>query len=211
VKAPNSVTLTHFYKQVKSEPLVENPHFLSVSLFRRFVARLDPLGDTLGPIMFQFEYLNKQKMASQSRFLELFSAFTAQLPKGYRYGLELRNAKYLNQSLFEFLLQEHLSPVLLEGYWMPPVTEVYEECRSLIEQQKTVVIRLLGRDRKGIEKQTEKRWNRIVAPKDKELTAIVEMVENLLAASVTVYLNVNNHYEGSAPLTIERINRMLNG
>lgn len=211
VKAPNSVTLTHFYKQMKSEPLVENPHFLSPSLFRSFVARLDPLGDTLGPVMFQFEYLNKQKMASQSRFLELFSAFTAQLPNGYRYGLELRNAKYLNQSLFEFLLQEHLSPVLLEGYWMPPVTEVYEEWRSLIEQQKTVVIRLLGRDRKGIEKQTEKRWNRIVAPKDKELTAIVEMVENLLAASVTVYLNVNNHYEGSAPLTIERINRMLNG
>jgi hypothetical protein len=28
---------------------------------------------------------------------------------------------------------------------------------------------------------------------------------------VNVYLNVNNHYEGAAPLTIERIGRLLGG
>jgi uncharacterized protein YecE (DUF72 family) len=209
VKAPNSVTLTHFYRKVKAEPPVENPHFLSPTLFRSFLSRLDPLGDTLGPVMLQFEYLNRQKMTSQSRFQELLEAFNTQLPAGYQYGLEVRNAKYLNHSFFEFLVENHLIPVLLQGYWMPPITDVYEQWHSLIHQHEVIVIRLLGPERKEIEKQTGKRWDRIVAPKDKELVAIVDMVEDLLAHGLNVYLNVNNHYEGSAPLTIERIRRLL--
>lgn len=211
VKAPNSVTLTHFYRKKKADPLVENPHFLSASLFRTFLSRLEPLGDTLGPIMLQFEYLNRHKMASQSHFQELLEAFSARLPAGYQYGLEVRNAKYLNHSFFEFLLQNRLSPVLLQGYWMPSITDVYEKWQSLIHQHEVIVIRLLGPDRKGIEKLTGKEWDRIVAPKDEELVAIVEMVKALLARGLTVYLNVNNHYEGSAPLTIERIRRLLSG
>jgi uncharacterized protein YecE (DUF72 family) len=211
VKAPNSVTLTHFYKKAKTDPLVENPYFLSRSLFRTFLSLLEPLGDNLGPVMFQFEYLNKQKMPSQARFQELFGAFSAQLPAGTRCGVEVRNARYLNRSFFEFLSRSGLSPVLLQGYWMPPITDIYRDWSELIAQHEVVVIRLLGPDRKGIEGQTGKRWNQIVAPRDEELIAIVEMVEDLLARSVNVYLNVNNHYEGSAPLTIERIRRLLGG
>jgi uncharacterized protein YecE (DUF72 family) len=35
------------------------------------------------------------------------------------------------------------------------------------------------------------------------------MVKELVAQGVSVYLNVNNHYEGSAPLTLDRIQRLL--
>ncbi len=211
VKAPNSVTLTHYYNKEKSAPLVVNPHFLSPSLFRTFLAQLNPLGDTLGPVMLQFEYLNRKKMGSQGRFLDLLSAFVEELPRAYRFGLEVRNPKYLGESLFEFMLRSGVTPVLLEGYWMPAVADVYEDWRSLLCPHREIVVRLLGRDRKGMEKQTGKQWNRIVAPEDEELAAIVEMVEDLVAAGVDVYLNVNNHYEGSAPLTIERIHGMLAG
>ena len=209
VKAPNSITLTHLYRKRKSDPLVENPHFLSPSLLRAFLSLLDPLGETLGPVMFQFGYLNKKMVASQEAFQTLLQAFSDQMPAGHRYGVEVRNAQYMNRSYFEFLLRNELSPVLLEGYWMPPITEVYRDWGDLIAQHDVVVIRLLGPDRKGIERQTDKRWNRIVAPKDQELSAIVEMTEDLLARGVSVYLNVNNHYEGSAPLTIERIRSRL--
>src|SRR5512136_2951064 len=68
VKAPNALTLTHFYaKQPAASAAIAgkpNPHFLDDGLLRRFLDRLSPLGPKLGPIMFQFEYLNKQKMAS---------------------------------------------------------------------------------------------------------------------------------------------------
>jgi uncharacterized protein YecE (DUF72 family) len=209
VKVPNSVTLTHFYKQAKADPLVANPQFLSPSLFETFLSLLDPLRDVLGPLLFQFEYLNRQKMTSQRRFQERFEAFASQLPTSYQYAVEVRNGQYLNTSYFEYLNRNGLSPVLLQGYWMPPITEVYAQHRALILQQDFVVIRLLGPDRQGIEKLTGKRWDQVVAPKDKELAAIVGITRELLDEGIDVYLNVNNHYEGSAPITIDRIRRLL--
>ncbi|NIO67820.1 MAG: DUF72 domain-containing protein, partial [Anaerolineae bacterium] len=209
VKVPNSITLTHFYKKAKTDPLVTNPYFLSPSLFQTFLSLLDPLQDVLGPLMFQFEYLNRQKMKSQSHFQELFQEFIKQLPTFFQYAVEIRNPNYLNESYFQFLNRNGLSPVFLQGYWMPPITDLYKEWRSLILRQETVVIRLHGPDRPGIEKKTGKRWDQIVAPKDEELAAVADMVEELLGQGVNVYLNVNNHYEGSAPLTINRIKQLL--
>ena len=205
VKAPNSVTLTHFYRKAKADPLVPNPHFLSIPMFDAFLSLLAPLDNLLGPVMFQFEYLNRQKMASQARFLEQLEPFAQQLPADCAYALEVRNARYLDASYFAFLERTHLRPVLLQGYWMPSIVDLYETWGADIRRHPVVVVRLLGPDRKGIEKQTGKRWDQIVAPRDEELAGIVALLKDLLDAGVEVYLNVNNHYEGSAPLTIERI------
>jgi uncharacterized protein YecE (DUF72 family) len=208
-KVPNSVTLTHFYKKKKSDPLLPNPHFLSPLLFEAFLSALEPLHELLGPLLFQFEYLNKQKMVSQRRFQDLFASFVPNMPAGFTYALEMRNGRWLNESYFRFLLENGLSPVFLQGYWMPGVVEVYRAHRDLVLQHRVVVIRLHGPDRKGIEKQTGKRWDRVVAPRDDELAAVTDMVEDLVDQGVDVYLNVNNHYEGSAPGTIERIRALL--
>lgn len=209
VKAPNSITLTHFYKKGKSDPLIKNPHFLSPTLFSSFLSLLDPLGDTLGPVILQFGYLNKQMIDSQAEFQRLLGAFASEIPTNCAYGVEVRNARYLNRPFFEFLIEHRLRPVLLQGYWMPSVDDVYADWGDLITKHDTVVIRLLGPDRKGIEKETGKRWDRVVAPKDEELAAIVAMTEDMVRRGMTVYLNVNNHYEGSAPRTIERIRALL--
>jgi uncharacterized protein YecE (DUF72 family) len=159
--------------------------------------------------MFQFEYLNKQKMASQHDFEERFAWFAQQLSPSCQCAVEIRNANYLNEAYFHFLNQNRLSPVFLQGYWMPPVARVYRNWRATIRQQPTVVIRLHGPDRKGIEEQTGKRWDRTVAPRNKELTEVADMVKDLLDGGSDVYLNVNNHYEGSAPLTIQRIEQLI--
>ena len=62
IKVPNSITLTHHYKKQISDSLQVNPHFLSIDVMKRFLELLEPLGDRIGPLNFQFEYLNKQKM-----------------------------------------------------------------------------------------------------------------------------------------------------
>jgi hypothetical protein len=92
---------------------------------------------------------------------------------------------------------------------MPPVWETYREHRELLLGARTVVVRLHGPDREGIEEETGKSWNRLVVRRDDELGAIVGMTRELLDAGANVYLNVNNHYEGSAPLTIEGIEGLL--
>jgi hypothetical protein len=97
----------------------------------------------------------------------------------------------------------------MQGYWMPDIRETYAAWRQLIQTHYAVVLRLMGPDRKGIEALTHKSWDRIVLPKDDELPGIVEVIEDLLDAGLDVYVNVNNHYEGSSPLTIEKLRRLI--
>lgn len=207
IKIPNSITLTHYYSKSKGAPLKVNPYFLSGELFQEFLQRLNPLKERSGPLMFQFEYLNKQKMASAGEFREKFAAFIAACPAGYDYAVEIRNPNYLNQDYFAFLKEHKLRHVFVQGYYMPPVFDIYRSYADYID--KATVIRLMGPDRKEIEEKSGFKWNRIFDPKDDELSGIVAMIKNLEERDVDVYLNVNNHYEGCAPLTIRKIRQML--
>ncbi len=113
VKVPNSITLSHHYRESKTDPVVPNPGFLSIDLFREFLSRLEPMKDALGPLLLQFEYLNREKMPSQKAFLEKLEAFAAELPQPHSYAVEIRNGNYLNRSYFECLGRAGLLPVPL--------------------------------------------------------------------------------------------------
>jgi uncharacterized protein YecE (DUF72 family) len=157
--------------------------------------------------MFQFEYLNQKKMASQGEFLHKFKEFIRQCPGEYKYAVETRNPNYLNQRYFEFLNLHDLYHIFVQGYYMPYIMEVYRKYSDFI--QKLSVIRLMGPDRKAIEKKSGNKWGAIVDPKDSELADIVAIIKELEERKIDVYLNINNHYEGSAPLTIQKIQEML--
>ena len=209
IKIPNSITLSHFYThgKPKGAPLEPNPHFFSVDLFNEFLKRIEPLGEHIGVLMFQFEYLNRQKMASQGEFLQRFGEFIANCPRDYRLAVETRNPNYLNERYFEFLNRADLYHIFVQGYYMPPVIQVYNKHADYIRD--LAVIRLMGSDRKGIEKRAGDKWGVIVDPRDNELPDIVTLIRALEERKVKVYANVNNHYEGSAPLTIKKIQEML--
>jgi uncharacterized protein YecE (DUF72 family) len=207
VKVPNSITLTHYYSHPKKGPLESNPHFFSKDLFYEFLERLSPLKEKLGPIMFQFEYLNKQKMPNQKIFMEKFGNFIKECPGGYNYSVETRNPNYLNKSYFEFLQLHGLHHVFLQGYYMPSILEVFDKFKSYIKD--LTVIRLHGPNRQEIEKITKKKWNKIVMPKDDELLGIAQLLDELTERGVETFVNVNNHYEGSAPKTIKKLMNQL--
>lgn len=56
-----------------------------------------------------------------------------------------------------------------------------------------------------MERETGNQWDTLVVRRDEELRGIVGIVRELLDAEVDVYLAINNHYEGCAPMAIERI------
>ena len=203
IKIPNSISLTHFYNVDRTKLLKPNPHFLSSELLNKFLETLEPLSNKIGVLMFQFEYLNKQKMSGLEEFLDKLGSFTERLDKRYTYGIETRNPNYLKEPYFEFLERNKLAMVFLQGYYMPPIWDVFNEFKSFINT--TSVIRLHGPDRAGMEEKTKNIWNKIVDPKDEELNKIREMIYSLTQKGVDLYVNVNNHYEGSAPLTIEKL------
>lgn len=207
IKMPNSITLTHHYQQKKSDPLVKNDYFLSHEIHNKFLKSIEPMKEKTGPLMFQFEYLNKQKMPSQFEFMEQLSAFIQNAGNDFLYSIETRNPNYLNKEYFEFLNENNLSHVFLQGYYMPDISEVYKKFRNYIKG--TAVIRLHGPDRKGMEEKSGGDWSKIIDAKDDEIPKIVEMISDLLNREVDIYLNVNNHYEGCAPLTIKKINNII--
>ncbi|MCW9066242.1 MAG: DUF72 domain-containing protein [Ignavibacteriaceae bacterium] len=208
IKVPNSITLTHFYKNSKDDQLIPNPYFLSVELFKEFLNSIEPIRKQVGCLIFQFEYLNKQKMSSLSEFQLKFSEFYKIINKHeLTIGIEIRNPNYLNENYFNFLSELNLAPVFLEGYYMPPVTVIYSKFKKHIKN--LAVIRLHGPDRKGIEKMANENWNQIYINRNVEIKSIVEMIKELKNNEVDIFVNVNNHFEGSAPLTIEKIRKNL--
>lgn len=213
VKAPNALTLTHYYaKQTPQNAAFAgkpNPFFLDHDVLCRFLEALSPLKSRLGPIMFQFEYLNKQKMPSKEVFFERFGKFVERAPKGYPYAVEVRNPNYYSTAFFDFLKAHGLGFVYLDGYYMPPIGEVFEKYRP--ETASFQVVRLHGGDRLEIEGETGEVWNRIVAPKPTGLQAAAKIVRANAKKRVLTYLNLNNHYEGSAPLSMGRFLEVLAG
>ena len=211
VKAPNSLTLTHFYakKEAGQGPLAGQPnkYFLDTDLLNLFLERLSPLDKKLGPVMFQFEYLNKTKMPTKEIFLERLDAFFASAPGGYQYAIEIRNPNYLSPAFFDFLKFRRLGFVFLEGYYMPPIAGVFEKFKPVTADFS--IVRLHGGDRLEIETETGEVWNKIVAPKPQGIQAAARIVRHNIERKILSYVNVNNHFEGSAPLTIERFLGML--
>ncbi len=207
IKIPNSITLTHYYPSENIIGLRENPNFLNPDLFHRFLNSLQSMSSKIGALMFQFEYLNKQKMNSQAEFLDRLEAFYESIEKTYPCTFEIRNPNYLNKNYFDFINRGKSAHVLLQGYYMPPIKDVFNKYRELIGSP--VIIRLHGPDRKKIEGLTGKDWSKIVLPKDEKLAILPSIIQYFSEQEVDVYVNVNNHFEGSAPLTIEKIKRLL--
>ena len=203
IKVPNSITLTHQYQKGRKGPLEPNPYFLSNKLFDDFMALVSPMTEQIDSLIFQFEYLNKQKLSGQMEFQEKMQRFFEACPSGYRYCIETRNKNYLNPKYFHFLKDLGLHHVFIQGYWMPSIFSLYKQHRELI--QDFCLIRLHGPDRKGIEQKTGKKWDQIVDPKDMELQSLSEMLHDLMDRGLQVTVNVNNHFEGSAPQTIDKL------
>ncbi|MCJ7553420.1 MAG: DUF72 domain-containing protein [Ignavibacteriaceae bacterium] len=161
----------------------------------------------LGVLMFQFEYLNKQKISGLTELLDRFESFIESIDKKFTYGVEIRNPNFLKKPFFDFLERNKIAMVFLQGYYMPPIWNVFTEFKDQIKS--TAVIRLHGPDRSGIEKKTGSIWNQIVEPKNDEVDKIAEIIYNFKNKKVDTYVNVNNHYEGSAPLTIRKIEKKI--
>lgn len=207
IKAPNSITLTHHYRKSKSDELQPNKFFLSIEIFDNFISSINEMLPKVGMLMLQFEYLNKQKMKSLLEFLNRLKIFLKTNQTSIPIGIELRNPNYLNKEYFEFLNELKVYNVFLQGYYMPNIWNIYEKFRDFIKDK--VVIRLHGPNRDEIEKTSLGNWNKIIAPKDEELIYISEILKDLESRKVETFININNHYEGSAPLTIKRLQSIL--
>jgi uncharacterized protein YecE (DUF72 family) len=184
-KVPQSITHDKVLKDCESE-------------LHEFISTMELLGDKLGPLLFQFAYFNKTVFKTGEEFLNRLKPILKQLPKEYKFAIEIRNKTWLNEKFADLLRAHNVALALQDQLWMPlPDAMPFDYITADF-----TYVRLLG-DRKGIEKET-KVWDKVIVNRSKELRSWVDVCARAVKRGVSTYMYVNNHYAGHAPATVEQ-------
>lgn len=174
---------------------------------QRHVEVLQGLGAKLGPVILQFPYYRKDEGVTLEVFLERLLPFVERLPRGVRYGVEVRNKPFLKPALLDGLRAREIALVLVDHVWMP-APPAYLAIPGIFTAD-FVPIRLIG-DRHGIEKIT-KTWEKVVVDQRARVRAWAQVAERALREGYDVNAFANNHYAGHGPATANQMNEFVSG
>ena len=102
------MTLTHYYakqsKAYKDYANQPNEYFLNVDLLKRFLETLEPMGNKLGPVIFQFKIFCIVLHYFLSHFTYLFNNILIFLCPQFKFFFYVQKFNILNQYLmFNFM------------------------------------------------------------------------------------------------------------
>ncbi len=170
-----------------------------------FLSNMARLGNKLGPLLLQFPYFNRQTFSRRGDFFERLDRFLADLPREFRYAVEIRNKAWLVPDFISLLRERDVSLTIVDQAWMPHGDEL--EGKLDFVTAPVVYLRLLG-DRKRIEAIT-KTWDKEVIDQNERLDRWVTFLVRRVKDGVPVLVFVNNHYAGHAPATATRLREMF--
>ncbi len=100
---------------------LENPTFLDAALFERgFIRALEPYRKQTGVLIFEFGTLRQYGCAE---FVNALDVFLAQLPAGWTYAVEIRNAEFLRPDYFACLRAHKVTHVYNAWTRMPEIAD----------------------------------------------------------------------------------------
>jgi len=190
-----------------------NPDFLNVDLFKEAV--LGPFArvfrDHAGCFVFEFQPMRGRDLPGRSGWVEQLDRFLSQLPRDFRYGVELRNAELLCEDHGAVLARHGVAHVFNSWNEMPPIGEQLE-LPWTFPAGFTVVRALLrpGRAYADAVKLFEP-YDRIRDPQPEVRQDLLHVVAEVMRRRLEALLLVNNRLEGNAPGTIRALVEALGG
>lgn len=185
----------------------KNPLYLHYATFEDLV--LNPyrqvFRDHTGPFVFEFAPMAPSDQPTSDDFVDDLDRFLGQLPKEFRYAVEIRNRELLTPEYLEVLRRHEVGHVLNQWSWMPSVGQQAEIDGILTAQH--VVVRLLMRPGTRYEERLEEMapFDRIVDPDPTMRRDVARLALRASGEGREVYVIVNNKAEGSAPLTVRAL------
>jgi uncharacterized protein YecE (DUF72 family) len=173
----------------------------------QFLAAMRLLGPKCGPLVLQFPYFNREAFADPRPFLDRLERFLGELPKEFRYAVEVRNRTWIGADLLELLRAQRVALVWVDLLYMPHPADLARE-HELVTTD-FVYARLIG-DRKKVEAATE-RFDRVVIDQRPRLERWAELLRGLPADVEEVFAFANNHYAGHGPATIRELAALVRG
>jgi uncharacterized protein YecE (DUF72 family) len=101
-----------------------NEHFLDAEMFERgFLKPCEAIRSRVGVLMFEFSRFYPSDYEHGRDFVAALDGFLGALPKGWPYGIEMRNKHWLQPDYFACLARHKVTHVFNSWTDMPPVNE----------------------------------------------------------------------------------------
>jgi len=102
----------------------ENENFLNAELFEKaFLEPCSAIREKVGVLMFEFSTFYPRDFKRGREFVERLDEFLGKLPRGWQYGVEIRNRNFLESAYFEILERHRVAHVFNSWTRMPGVGE----------------------------------------------------------------------------------------
>ena len=125
-KVTDEITTKRFSKLPRygARAGMENENFLNAELFvQLFLRPLEACRKNVGLLMFEFSHFYPGTFERGRDFVAQLDAFLGELPRGWQYGVEIRNENFLHPEYFAVLASHGVTHVFNNWERMPPVGE----------------------------------------------------------------------------------------
>ena len=188
-----------------------NPDFLNPEVFLEAV--FEPyqryFADHTGPFVFEFQSIGRGSGMTPERFAVQLDEFFSALPREAMYGVEIRNEEFLTPMYFAVLREHGVAHVFNSWTRMPPIGDQLDLPGSV--SGPFLVARALLRPGRTYDEAVDAfaPYDRILDPSPPLRRDLLRLIETAVRTRIPAYLLVNNRAEGSAPLTVAEVLRML--
>lgn len=185
-----------------------NENFLNADLFAAaFLKPCEEFRQNVGLLMFEFSHFYPSDFARGRDFVDALDQFLEKLPKGWPYGVEIRNKNFLHPEYFAVLAKHGVAHIYNSWADMPPVAEQMAMAGSLTNPELCGARFLLKPGRKYQEAvDLFSPYDRVKEPNTEARAAGAKLIKEGAAAGKgkkRTLIYVNNRLEGNALATIE--------
>lgn len=184
-----------------------NENFLNADLFTSaFLKPCEEFRQNVGLLMFEFSHFYPSDFARGRDFVDALDQFLEKLPKGWPYGVEIRNKNFLHPDYFGVLAKHGVSHIYNSWADMPPVAEQMVMAGSLTNPALCGARFLLKPGRKYQEAvDLFSPYDRVKEPNTEARAAGTKLIKEGAATDGKrkTLIYVNNRLEGNALATIE--------
>jgi uncharacterized protein YecE (DUF72 family) len=211
-KVWNQLTVQTFSKaQDKARAGQVNPDFLNPDVFLEAVYQpyLRDFADHAGPFVFEFQAIPRGSGIGPEAFATRLDEFFSALPRDAQYAVEVRNEEFLTPMYFAVLREHGVAHVFNSWTRMPSIGDQLDLPGAL--SGPFIVARALLQQGRTYDEAVDAfaPYDRIQDPSPSLRRDLLRLIETAVSARIPAYLLVNNRAEGSAPLTIAEVLRML--
>jgi uncharacterized protein YecE (DUF72 family) len=190
-----------------------NPDFLSADLFKDAVLApyASAFRDHAGVFVFEFQAMRGKDRPELSQWAEQLDGFLRQLPRDFRYAVELRNPELLTDSHGAVLARHGVAHVFNSWNEMPPIGEQLDLPWTF--PAGFTVARALLRPGRGFAAAVKlfEPYNQIREPQPEVRQDLLRLVAEVVRRHMEALILVNNRLEGNAPGTIRALAGALGG